>query len=103
MPGLPQHIRDRKLVQWTLAYLAGAWLLYEALSLVSQNFNLPPLFIRAVTIILAVGLPIAIVVAWYHGEKGQQRVTAIEIGILTALLIIGALGLTVVVKKTRGA
>ena len=89
---LKQGLSDRKVVRWSLAYLAGAWLLYEALSLVSQNFDLAPEFIRATTVVLIVGLPVAVVLAWYHGEKGRQRVGLVEAALLTVLLVAGSIG-----------
>ena len=38
---------------------------------------------------LLIGLPIALVLAWYHGDRGQQRVTRSEFAILTLLLLLG--------------
>jgi TolB-like protein/Tfp pilus assembly protein PilF len=37
----------------------------------------------------AIGLPIVLVVGWYHGERGQQRVSGPELALLTLLLLIG--------------
>jgi TolB-like protein len=36
-----------------------------------------------------VGLPIALVLAWYHGDRGHQRVSGRELAILTFLLLLG--------------
>jgi TolB-like protein/Tfp pilus assembly protein PilF len=38
---------------------------------------------------LIFGLPIAIVLAWYHGDRGQQRVTRAELVTLTLFLVLG--------------
>ena len=38
--GVWQRLRQRKLVQWALAYLAGAWAVLEVLDLVGQQFGL---------------------------------------------------------------
>jgi hypothetical protein len=32
-----QQLRTRKIVQWALAYLAGAWLVLQLLSLLAQS------------------------------------------------------------------
>ena len=40
-------------------------------------------------LVLAVGLPIVVVLAWYHGDRGQQRVTGPELAVLTLLLFLG--------------
>jgi len=39
MNDLLQRLRERKLVQWALAYLAGAWVLLQVIGLVGQQFD----------------------------------------------------------------
>ena len=36
-----------------------------------------------------IGLPVVLVLAWYHGDRGQQRITTPEFAILTLLLLLG--------------
>jgi TolB-like protein len=38
---------------------------------------------------LVIGLPVVLVLAWYHGDRGQQRVSTPEFAILTLLLLLG--------------
>jgi TolB-like protein len=46
--------------------------------------------VRQIAIIaLLVGLPIVLVLAWYHGDRGQQRISTPEFAILTLLLLLG--------------
>jgi hypothetical protein len=87
MSALIERLRSRKLVQWGLAYLAGAWVLLEVLSQVGEHFAWPNLILRLLTVALALGLLPALVLAWYHGEQGRQRVTGPELMILTVLLL----------------
>jgi TolB-like protein len=86
-----ERIRQRKMVQWSLAYLAGAWLLAQVFHLVGQQFDWPASVLRGLTVLLGFGLLPAMVVAWYHGEKGAQEVSRAELGILTLLLAFGGL------------
>src|SRR6185437_10924707 len=44
---------------------------------------------RGITLLLAFGFFVALVLAWYHGERGAQRVSSTEIVILALLLAIG--------------
>ena len=44
---------------------------------------------RFVIIALIVGFFVTLVLAWYHGERGAQRVTGTELLILALLLAIG--------------
>jgi hypothetical protein len=91
-------LRQRKLGHWVFAYLAGAWLLYEVLSLVGQNFEWPKLVLQVITVLLGVGLLVVLVLAWYHGERGEQHVSGPELLILATLLLIAGLGVGFLVK-----
>jgi TolB-like protein len=89
MADLLQRLRDRKLVQWALAYAAGAFALLQGIDIVAQRFGWPESIERALIVALAVGFFVALVVAWYHGERGAQRVNGTELMILALLLAIG--------------
>ena len=41
----------------------------------------------------AIGFFITLILAWYHGEKGRQRVSGPELLLITGLFAIGGLGL----------
>jgi TolB-like protein/Flp pilus assembly protein TadD len=84
-----QRLKERKLVQWTLAYVAAAFALLQGIDIVAQRFGWPEQTIRLVIIALSVGLFVTLVLAWYHGERGAQRVTGTELLILALLLAIG--------------
>ncbi len=87
--GLWAGLRRRKVVQWGIAYVAGAWGLLQGLAYLSSVFQWPAQLQRPVTMAFLVGLPIALVLAWYHGDRGHQRVSGREFTILTVLLLLG--------------
>jgi TolB-like protein len=87
--GLWAGLRRRKVVQWGIAYVAAAWGLLQGLAYLSTVFQWPAQLQRPVTVAFLVGLPIALVLAWYHGDRGHQRVSGREFAILTVLLLIG--------------
>ncbi|NJD18699.1 MAG: hypothetical protein FIA95_05375, partial [Gemmatimonadetes bacterium] len=93
---LIDRLRRRKSVQWALAYLAGAWLALEVLDLLAENFSFPPFVEQAALVILAVGFLAAVVVGWFHGEKGEQRTTTVEILMLAALTLLAAAAVALV-------
>src|SRR5450432_827385 len=84
-----ERLRERKLVQWALAYVAAAFALIQVLDIVAQRFIWPEYFVRFTIIALAVGFFVVLVLAWYHGERGSQRVTGAELLILALLMTIG--------------
>ena len=77
------------MVQWALAYLAGAFALIQVVDVIGQQFGWPGGFSRGITIALAIGFFITLVLAWYHGERGAQHVAGTELLIVALLLAIG--------------
>jgi len=88
------RLKERKLVQWALAYLAGAWVLLQLTSVLGGMYDLPRTLVRSVPVLLAVGFLAALVLAWYHGEKGRQRVSGPELLMLGALLLLAGAAVT---------
>jgi len=83
------RLKERKLVQWVLAYAAAAFALLQGVDIVAQRFGWPESIERGLIVVLAVGLFVTIVLAWFHGERRAQRVTGTELLILALLLAIG--------------
>jgi len=86
---LIERLISRKLVPWTLAYLAGAFVAYQGLEIARQSFNLTPLIVSGVQIVLILGFLLTVLLAWYHGAPGPQRVTGRELILLAAVLAAG--------------
>jgi TolB-like protein/Tfp pilus assembly protein PilF len=84
-----QRLKQRKLVQWALAYIAAAFALLQGLDIIAQQFGWPDDVRRGITLALIVGFFVVLVLAWYHGERGAQKVSGTELLILALLLAIG--------------
>jgi TolB-like protein len=87
--GWRDALRRRKVVQWGILYVAGAWSFLQGFEFLSDTYGWPLQLQRLATLALLIGLPIVLVVAWYHGDRGHQRVTTAEFAIITLLLLIG--------------
>ena len=83
------RLRRRKLVQWGIAYAAGAWGLLQGLAYIGTAFHWPEQLQRIAILAFIVGLPIVLVLAWYHGDRGHRHVTRTELAILTLLFLLG--------------
>jgi TolB-like protein len=83
------RLRRRKVAQWGLLYVAAAWGLLEGLAYVSDAFQWPAQLRQIALLALLIGMPIVLVLAYYHGDRGQQRITLPEFAILTLLLLLG--------------
>ena len=84
-----QRLKQRKLVQWAIAYVAAAFALLQGLDIVAQRFGWPDSIERILIIASCVGFFVTLVLAWYHGERGAQRVSGTELLILALLLSLG--------------
>jgi TolB-like protein len=89
MTDLLTRLKQRKLVQWAIAYVAFAFALLQGIDIVAQRFGWPETAERILIVALAVGFFVALVLAWYDGERGAQRVSGAELLILALLLAIG--------------
>jgi TolB-like protein/Flp pilus assembly protein TadD len=93
-------LRQRKLVQWAVAYLAGGWLLLQVITLVGNEFNWPSVVGRTAIVIVGVGFLAALVLAWYHGEQGRQRASSMELLLLAGVLLIAGTAVFAVTRNT---
>ena len=82
-------LKQRKLVQWSVAYVAAAFALLQGVDIIAQRFSWPESIERGLIIASCIGFFAVLVLAWYHGERGAQRVTGTELLILVLLLAIG--------------
>ena len=84
-----QRLKQRKIVQWALAYVAGAFALLQGIDIVAQQFGWPGSLQRGITLALALGFFVTLVLAWYHGERGAQKASGTELILLALLLTVG--------------
>jgi TolB-like protein len=90
--GALSRLRHRKVVQWSVAYAAATWTLLQILGYLTETYEWPPAIRRIATPALALGSLFVLVLAWYHGEKGTQKVSKSEAAIIVALIaVIGGL------------
>lgn len=89
--GIWHQLRRRKVVQWGIAYVAAAWGTLQGLEYVGEAFGWPGVIRQIAIFVVMVGLPFVIMVAWYHGDRGKQRVTGTEVTMLVLLAAAGVL------------
>ena len=83
------RLKQRKLVQWALAYVAFAFALIQVLDVVADSYDWPHSAMHVVFGLIALGFAIALLLAWYHGERGAQRVSGAELLLIALVLAIG--------------
>jgi len=102
-----QELKRRNVFRVTIAYLAVAWLILQAADIVLDNIAAPDWLMQAVMFFMAIGLPIAIVLAWafemtpdgIKKETEVDRTTSItqSTGKKLDRIIIAVLGIAVIV------
>ncbi len=102
MSDFVQRLKERKLVQWSLAYLAGGWLVLQVLDVTAEPWGLSNGLIRTIQAALVFGFFVTLVLAWYHGERGQQGVSRSELMMLGGLLAVSAVILMVYQRADAG-
>lgn len=80
------RLRERRLARWLLAYLAMAWMVLQITDALREIWNWPIGLPQGITLALGLGVLPAAVVAWYHGEKGRQRVCVCEVAVIATLI-----------------
>ena len=82
-------LRRRKVVQWGLVYLAGAWGFLQGLAYVTETFHWPEQVRQIALLAALIGLPLILILAWYHGDRGEQHVRGTELGLIALLFLAG--------------
>ena len=54
----------------------------------AESFDWPHVVVRIAALVLVLGMPIVVLLSWYHGHKAQHRFSTAELSLLTVLLII---------------
>src|ERR1019366_4747361 len=68
---------------------AFAFASFHASTLLSDALEWPHVIVRSLTLVLIIGLPIAPILAWYHGVRALRRVSIPELILIALLLVIG--------------
>ncbi|MEO5510808.1 MAG: hypothetical protein ABIS27_09265 [Longimicrobiales bacterium] len=84
-------LRERRLVQIILSYIAGSWALLGVFDQLADRAIVGEIVYQIVLIFCVMGLPAAVLIAWHHGEKGKQQAPLSEM-ILLGLLAVIAVG-----------
>lgn len=68
-----EQLRDRKVVQWAIAYLAVAWITIQLVDVLADQFEWPLAIQRGITWLLVVGFVATVLTAFLHGIRVGNR------------------------------
>lgn len=96
---LLSELNKRRVLPWIGGYLAGGFLALEGVDqLIGYSF-LPQVVYPIVLIFYVFGVPSTVVLAWFHGEKGDQAWPKVEIW-MHSILLTGALLSSVLLARS---
>ena len=83
------RLKERKLVQWALAYLAASFGVLQLMDALAEPLSLGARGQQSVVAVLVTGFFVTLVLAWFHGEKGRQDVGSLELGFIGLIVALG--------------
>jgi hypothetical protein len=95
-----QRIKDHRIAQWTVGYVAVAYGVQHGITLTSEALDWPHAVTRISLILMVLGLPMAMTLAWYRGERASRRVSAGELSIISLLLVVISFAFYALVRPT---
>lgn len=87
-----EKIRKRRMVQIALVYVGAAWLGVEITDFIVGTYAFSRKILDTVVFLAILGFPAFLVIGWYHGERGPQRIRRAEAWLLVTLVTLGAIG-----------
>ena len=95
MTGLGRFIetaRERRVFRYLVFYVGSAWVVAQVVEFFLDNYGWSPRVLDIVLFLLAIGFLVTLTLAWYHGERGHQRIPRVEAVLLGALAVVGVMG-----------
>lgn len=68
------EIKRRGVVQMAVAYMVGSWLIVQVSDILLPIFEAPDWVMRGIVLLLAVGFPISLVLAWFYNVTAEDSV-----------------------------
>lgn len=87
-----EKIRKRRMVQIALVYVGAAWLGVEISDFIVGTYAFSRKILDTVVLLAILGFPAFLIIGWYHGERGPQRIRRAEAWLLVTLVTLGAIG-----------
>jgi TolB-like protein len=87
-----ERFREKHLFRTAFIYLGAAWASMEAIGFFVDNYGWSRKVLDVAVLLIVLGFPAALIIAWYHGEKGRQLVQRTEASLLLTLAVLAAIG-----------
>jgi TolB-like protein len=92
---LMRIVQERRLVQVLVTYLAAGWVGLEVIGSFVERQVLPEFVYPVGLVWYLTGIPVALLVGWYHGEQGHQKAPPWEVAAI-AVVVLSLVGFSAV-------
>ena len=89
---LLEKIRQRRLLQIALFYVGAAWIGVEITDFIVGTYGFSRKILDTMVFLAILGFPAFLVIGWYHGARGRQRIRRAEAWLLVTLASLGGIG-----------
>jgi TolB-like protein len=83
-----REIRERRIFQYFVSYLAGGWVALEVADHFVDRGLIPEIAYRVVLLWYIGGMFACLIIGWFHGERGDQRAPRIEVFSLSMVALV---------------
>ena len=80
------------MLQIALVYVGAAWLGVEITDFIVGNYGFSRKVLDTIVFLAILGFPAFLVIGWYHGARGRQRIRRAEAWLLLTLASLGGIG-----------
>ena len=101
MKDLLRQLQERHVLRTAVLYLGAGWVGLEFIGFVVENYGFERVVLDCSLVMIGVGLPIALIISWYHGAGGRQNVPRSEGLMVGGLILVGLLGSGVILTRDR--
>jgi eukaryotic-like serine/threonine-protein kinase len=84
------ELKQRRVVQILISYIAGGFVALNVFDQLADRGVVPELVYRIALIWYVFGIPAALLIGWFHGEKGRQKAPLSEISLLVMLVVMAS-------------
>lgn len=86
------ELRERRAIRFLVGYLVGAWITAQIAGFFVEQGYVGRKVLDVTLFLAVVFFFLALILVWYHGEKGQQKIQRVEGVLIGAVLLVGAGG-----------
>lgn len=99
MKSLYQKLKERNVFRTVIIYIASSWGVLQAIDFFSNRYNTTPLLFDIVFVSAICGLPLVIIISWFHGLPLHQKVSKKELALIILNLLIAVIAIGYTIKS----